>query len=56
MTEEQIERTIERAFDRYDAAFMAGRIDQAAYDTLTRELNIWADNQYQLVAQHKLAD
>jgi hypothetical protein len=55
MTEDQIERHVERCYDRYDAAFMSGRIDQQAYDTLTRELNMWADNQYRLAARIKLA-
>jgi hypothetical protein len=55
MTEDQIERHIEKCVDRYDAAFMARRIDQKAYDTLHSELNAWADNQYRLLAAAKLA-
>lgn len=54
MTEDQIERHVERSFDRYDAALMAGRLDQQAYDALTRELNVWADNQYRIAASVKL--
>jgi hypothetical protein len=54
MTEEQIERTVERNFNRYDAALMAGRIDQQAYDLLARETNKWADAQYVALARTSL--
>ena len=54
MTEDQIERHVEKSIDRYDAAFMAGRIDQQAYDALMREINKWADGQYRIAAAAKL--
>lgn len=54
MTEEQIERHIERSFDRYDAALMDGRIDQVAYDALASAMNLWADGQYRRLAAAKL--
>ncbi len=54
LTEDQIERHVESAVNRYDAAFMVGRIDQQAYDSCMRDLNIWADNQYSLATAIKL--
>ena len=54
MTEDQIERQVSRRIDRYDAAFMAGRLDQSAYDALMCEVNVWADAQYVLLAASKL--
>lgn len=54
MSEDQIERHVERSIDRYDAAFLSGKIDQAAYDALMREINVWADNQYRLSAARRL--
>ncbi len=54
MTEDQIERQVERNIDRYDAAFLAGRITQTAYDALMRDVNNWADSQYVLLTASRL--
>lgn len=53
MTEEQIERKVERATDYIDRQFMAGIYDQATYDKKMREVSTWADGQY--VAASRLA-
>jgi hypothetical protein len=45
--EDTIERAAERRMDRIDRAFIAGEMDQQAYDKAIRELNEWADIQYQ---------
>jgi hypothetical protein len=46
MTEEQIERKVERAMDALDARLMGNRLSQAEYDAQVRELNKWAEAQY----------
>lgn len=43
MTEEQIERQVERKFNALDAALMAGRISQAEYDDAARAIDVWAE-------------
>lgn len=53
--EERIERYIESATNRYDAALMAGRLDQKAYDYQMSELNKWADMQYRMIAAVKFS-
>lgn len=45
-TEDQIEREVERATDRYDARLMSGRFTQAEYDAAMRDLAAWAEKQY----------
>jgi hypothetical protein len=46
MTEEQIERHIERAMDSLDRQLMRGDLSQADYNKAARELNNWAEAQY----------
>jgi hypothetical protein len=46
MTEEQIERRVEHMIDILDRMFMAGRMEQAAYDAEIRRINAWADREY----------
>lgn len=46
MTEDQIERAVERNMDGYDRALMAGRLTQAEYDAKVKALSAWADQQY----------
>ncbi len=46
MTEEQIERAVERITDSLDRRFMSGVISQKKYDADMKELAQWADNQY----------
>jgi hypothetical protein len=46
MTEEQIERAVERATDRLDAGLINGTLTQADYDTAVKRLSNWADMAY----------
>jgi hypothetical protein len=46
LTDEQIERRVEKATDRLDARFMAGRISQNTYDAAQRGLAAWAAERY----------
>lgn len=46
MTEDQIERTVERMTDNADRLFMSGTIDQTTYDAKMRDIATWADKQY----------
>ena len=48
MSEDQIERHVERAFDRIDAQFMDNRISQAEYEKEVIEITKWASRQYHL--------
>ena len=45
MTEDQIERRVEKMTDSLDRQFMAGAISQKDYDSAMRELAQWADRQ-----------
>ena len=45
MTEEQIERGVERKFDRLDRRFIAGPMSQAEYDAESAAIGKWADEQ-----------
>lgn len=47
LTEDRIEREVERLVDRADAAFMAGKATQAEYDAWNIALNRWARQMYQ---------
>lgn len=49
MTNEQIERSVEIKSNAADSALMNGRLTQAEYDTHMKELNRWADKQYEKV-------
>ncbi len=46
MTEDQIERTVERWTDSIDKRFMAGAMSQAEYDAELLEVTRWAQTQY----------
>ena len=46
MTENQIERIIERKMDILDDRLMNGQLTQQQYDREVRELNRWARKQY----------
>ena len=46
MTEDQIERHVERKIYRLDRAFMAFKINQAEYDSDMKEIRAWADVEY----------
>ena len=51
ITEDRIERTIERLYNRADAALMNDKATQAQYDAWTKVLNNWADKQYQAIGK-----
>jgi hypothetical protein len=53
MTEDQIERAVERKVDALDAIFMAGTITQTEYDSRMRDISDWADRQYAATAKRK---
>lgn len=42
MTEEQIERRVEKMVDHLDRVFLAGGMSQGDYDKAMRELDQWA--------------
>jgi hypothetical protein len=46
MTNEQIERRIERKIDVADACLMTRAITQAEYDRRVREIHRWADSAF----------
>ena len=54
MTEEQIERKVERATDYVDHQLMHGTYTQSEYNAKMREINAWAEGQYR--ANERLAD
>jgi cytochrome c peroxidase len=43
MTEEQIERRVERMMDALDAQLMNSALTQSEYDNNVRDLNAWAE-------------
>lgn len=53
MTENEIERRVERHIDIVDRLFMAGTIDQTTYDKCMREINERAEAQYQAMERCK---
>jgi uncharacterized membrane protein len=46
MTEDQIERAVERATDRLDERFLSGEISRARYADEMDRLSAWADREY----------
>ena len=46
ITEMRVERTVQRLVDRADAIFMSGQCSQAEYDSWHKDLNAWANSQY----------
>ena len=51
MSEDQIERRVEREFNVLDRAFMRGDIDQIAYDNMAHKLNEWAEREYRQISR-----
>lgn len=45
MTEDQIERAVERRINVADRAFMRGDINQEQYDQLIRDIDAWSKEQ-----------
>lgn len=50
ITEERIERAVERLVDAADAIFLKGGATQAQYDRWSRQLNAWATLQVTKIA------
>lgn len=46
MSEEQIERRVERRVDALDARFMAGLLSQSEYDAEMARIHKWASEAY----------
>lgn len=46
MTEEQIERYVERMMDHLDRVFLAGQMTQKNYDLAVKEVHAWAEAKY----------
>lgn len=46
MTEEQLERAVERKVNSLDARFMNSKMTQAEYDAEMKEINDWAEKEY----------
>jgi uncharacterized membrane protein len=45
-TEELIERAVERKIDSLDRRYMKGEITNEEYETLTKEIYNWCDEEY----------
>ena len=46
LTEDQIERRVEKMIDYLDRMFMAGKMTQADYDKRIADTNKWAEAKY----------
>jgi hypothetical protein len=46
MTEDQIERRVERMMDHLDRVFLTGQMTQADYDAAVKDLNAWAERKF----------
>lgn len=46
MTEDQIERTVERKFDALDARYMRGELSTPAYEAESKAIDAWAEARY----------
>ena len=46
MTEDHIERTVERRINELDRAFMNGALSQEEYDRRITKIDQWASQQY----------
>jgi hypothetical protein len=53
MTEDQIERSVERKMDSLDARFMNSSMSQAEYDNHVKMINAWAEAEYRAVGWSK---
>lgn len=49
MTEEQIERRVEKMIDHLDRVFLRGEMSQDNYNKAMRDLHHWAEAQYDKV-------
>lgn len=46
MTEDQIERMVERKFDALDSRYMRGELPKAAYEAESKAIDAWAEARY----------
>lgn len=46
LTEDQIERVVEKRTDTMDSEFMDGRMTREDYDANCKALSAWADREY----------
>ena len=53
LTEDQIERAVERGMNKLDGHFMRGEITQEVYDLDFAHLNNWAKDQYRILKESK---
>ena len=51
LTEDQIERRVERHMDYLDRLLMGGQMSQKEYDEAVKSLNIWAERKLGEVAR-----
>jgi hypothetical protein len=49
MTEDQIERHVERMVDRLDRRFLNSSMSQAEYDSEMKQVSLWADAEYRFI-------
>lgn len=49
LSENSIERAVERAMSVADAKLLAGRISQDTYDSYIRAFDEWAENAYSII-------
>ena len=54
LTEEQIERRVERHIDHLDRMFMDGQINRDTYDKAMRDLHEWAEAKSKEAERHQL--
>lgn len=50
LTEDQIERKVERMIDALDKSFMNGDMTQEQYDTEMKSIDDWAQEQYKRIS------
>jgi hypothetical protein len=53
MSEEKIERQVESKMDSLDRQLMSGRLSQREYDQKVKDLNKWAEQQYELLSRNR---
>lgn len=51
MTEDQIERKVERMTDKLDAALMNNQMTQQEYDAEMKALDLWTVQQYKVLEE-----
>jgi hypothetical protein len=49
MSEDQIERAVERKVDQLDQRYQTGQIDERQYDAEMKKIDLWANSMYRKV-------